>query len=119
MRLLFFNRHSYKREYTQNRNDNLFETLERKFIEVNQIIEEYKIDFLLHGGDLFDRPDVSISIVNRFASIINSIKVPIYIISGNHDIYGHNPQTINRTMLGLLDALGVVKVIRDEEKKYF
>ena len=118
MRLLFLTDTHIRGNTPKNRNDNLFETLERKFIEVNQIIEEYKIDFLLHGGDLFDRPDVSISIVNRFASIINSIKVPIYIISGNHDIYGHNPQTINRTMLGLLDALGVVKVIRDEEK-YF
>lgn len=116
MRLLFLTDTHIRGNTPKNRNDNLFETLERKFIEVNQIIEEYKIDFLLHGGDLFDRPDVSISIVNRFASIINSIKVPIYIISGNHDIYGHNPQTINRTMLGLLDALGVVKVIRDEEK---
>ena len=59
-----------------------------------KLLKDYNIDFVLHGGDLFDRPDVSISIVSNFASILNNYKVPIYIVSGNHDIYGHNPNTL-------------------------
>lgn len=116
MRLLFLTDTHIRGTTPKNRKDNLTEALEKKLIEICHIVEEYHIDYVLHGGDLFDRPDVSVSIVGNYASILNDIKVPIYIICGNHDIYGHNPETINRTMLGLLDAFGVVKVIKDGEK---
>lgn len=102
----------------KNRKDNLPETLERKLKEIGEIIKDYNIDFVLHGGDLFDRPDVSISIASNFASILTSYKVPIYIVSGNHDVYGHNPNTLGRTMLGLLDALNIVKIVKQNEKIY-
>ena len=32
-------------------------------------------------SDLFDRPDISVSIVNNFASILNDFKTPIYIVT--------------------------------------
>lgn len=118
MRLLYFTDTHIRGTTPKNRKDNLQETLERKLNEVGQIIKDYNIDYVLHGGDLFDRPDVSISIVSNFASILNSYNVPIYIISGNHDVYGHNPNTIGRTILGLLDALNVVRIIKENEVIY-
>ncbi len=118
MRLLFFTDTHIRGTTPKNRKDDLYKTLEKKILEINEIVKEYNVDFLLHGGDLFDRPDVSVSIVGHFASMLNNIKVPIYTICGNHDIYGHNPQTINRTMLGLLDTLNVVRIIKDEEKVF-
>lgn len=116
LKLLFLTDTHIRGTNPKNRKDNFVETLEKKLIEVTNLIEEYNIDYVLHGGDLFDRPDVSISIVSRFAMILGKIKVPFFLISGNHDIYGHNPDTINRTMLGLLDVLGVVKTIKSDEK---
>lgn len=118
LRLLYFTDTHIRGTTPKNRKDNLQETLERKLNEVGQIIKDYNIDYVLHGGDLFDRPDVSISIVSNFASILNSYNVPIYIISGNHDVYGHNPNTISRTILGLLDALNVVRIIKENEVIY-
>lgn len=118
LRLLYFTDTHIRGTTPKNRKDNLQETLERKLNEVGQIIKDYNIDYVLHGGDLFDRPDVSISIVSNFASILNSYNVPIYIISGNHDVYGHNPNTIGRTILGLLDALNVVRIIKENEVIY-
>ena len=118
MRLLFLTDTHIRGTTPKNRMDNLPETLENKFKEVGKIIEDYNIDFVLHGGDLFDRPDISVSIVGNFAPILNNIKVPIYIICGNHDIYGHNPNTINRTMLGLLNSLNVVKIINKGDLVY-
>ncbi|HLR34420.1 MAG TPA: metallophosphoesterase [Tissierellales bacterium] len=100
----------------KNRTDNFVETLEKKFNEIVNLCSKYKIDYVLHGGDLFDRPDISISIVSKFAKVLNEIKVPIYTICGNHDIYGHNPSTINRTMLGLFNAINIVNVIKEGEK---
>ena len=116
LKLLFFTDTHIRGTTPKNRKDVFIDTLEQKLIEVTNIIEENNIDFVLHGGDLFDRPDVSISIVSKFAKILGNIKVPFYLISGNHDIYGHNPDTINRTMLGLLDVLGVIKTIKFGEK---
>lgn len=118
MRLLFLTDTHIRGTTPKNRKDNLPETLENKFKEIANIIEDYNIDFVLHGGDLFDRPDASVSIVANFASILNNIKVPIYIVCGNHDVYGHNPDTINRTMLGLLNSLNIVKIINKGDTIY-
>ncbi|CCQ93073.1 Ser/Thr phosphatase family protein [[Clostridium] ultunense Esp] len=118
MKLLFLTDTHIRGTTPKNRKDNLPETLERKLKEIIQIVVEYDIDYVLHGGDLFDRPDISVSIVGNFASILKDFKVPIYIVCGNHDIYGHNPNTINRTMLGLLDTLKVVRIINENEIIY-
>ena len=118
MRLLFLTDTHIRGTTPKNRMDNLPETLENKFKEIGKIIENYNIDFVLHGGDLFDRPDISVSIVSNFAPILNNIKVPIYIVCGNHDIYGHNPDTVNRTMLGLLNSLNIVRIINKEDVIY-
>lgn len=111
MKILYFTDTHIRGTTPKNRKDDYVETLEIKFLEVLKIIEDERIDFVIHGGDLFDRPDISVSVVSRFAEILNRIKIPIYMVSGNHDIYGHNPLTVNRTMVGLLDNLGIVNII--------
>lgn len=116
LRILYFTDTHIRGTTPKNRKDDYVNTLESKFLEILQIIEAEKIDFVIHGGDLFDRPDISVSIVSRFANILNRIKIPIYMVSGNHDIYGHNPLTVNRTMVGLLDSLGIVNIIDNLQK---
>lgn len=118
MKLLYLTDTHVRGTTPKNRKDNLPETLEKKFKEVGRIVKDYEVDYVLHGGDLFNRPDISVSIVGTFASILNSFKVPIYIVCGNHDVYGHNPDTINRTMLGLLGALNVVRIINEDDIIY-
>lgn len=115
MRLLFFTDSHIRGTTPKNRKDDFTNTLEKKFTEIVTIIDEEKIDYVIHGGDLFDRPDVSISLVGRFSKIINEIKVPVYIVSGNHDIFGHNPKTLNRTMLGLISELKVLNILNADE----
>lgn len=111
MKFLFFTDTHIRASNPSSRKDNFIETLKNKFLEVGKIIEEENVDIILHGGDLFDRPDVSVKIVGLFANILKSYNKPIYIVSGNHDIYGHNPLTIERSMLGLLDTLNIIKLI--------
>ncbi len=100
----------------KNRKDDFSYTLEKKLYEITEIIRQNNIDFVLHGGDLFDRPDISVSIVSRFAKVFTDIHIPVYMISGNHDVYGHNPKTLNRTMMGLLNELGILNIVNEEEK---
>lgn len=114
MKFLYFTDSHIRGTNPKNRKDDFVETLENKFNEILKIIERENIDYLLHGGDLFDRPDISISIVSRFAKIFNKINIPFYVISGNHDVFGHNPNTIKRTMIGLLNELGILNIINDK-----
>lgn len=115
MKILYFTDTHIRGTSPKNRKDDFILTLEEKLYELLDIIQEQDIDFVLHGGDLFDRPDVSVSIVSRFSKILKEIKVPLYIISGNHDVYGHNPLTINRTMMGLLNELDILNIISEGE----
>ncbi len=114
MKILYFTDTHIRGNTPKNRKDVFIDTLEKKFQEIVDISLREDVDFILHGGDLFDRPDVSISIVSRFSKIFSLFQAPVYMISGNHDIYGHNPETIGRTMLGLLDVLGLIKLIKKE-----
>lgn len=116
LKLLFFTDTHIRGTTPKNRKDSFVDTIEQKLIEIIDIIKKNNVDFVLHGGDLFDRPDVSIAIASKFAMILDQIPVPLYLTSGNHDIYGHNPDTINRTMLGLLGVLGVVNLIKNGDK---
>jgi DNA repair exonuclease SbcCD nuclease subunit len=100
----------------KNRKDNLLDTLIMKFKEINNIAKEYSVDYILHGGDLFDRPDISTSIARKFAILLDKFQIPIYLVAGNHDLYGHNPDTLHRTLLGLFDAIGLVTLIKENQK---
>ncbi|CDZ74942.1 DNA repair exonuclease [Peptoniphilus sp. ING2-D1G] len=115
MKILYFTDTHIRATNPKNRLDNFFETLKNKINEVADISIKENVDFVLHGGDLFDRPDTSISIVNEFAKIFQKFKAPIYMISGNHDIFGHNYKTLNRTMLGLLDSFNIIKLVNDKK----
>ncbi|XOQ16395.1 MAG: DNA repair exonuclease [Shouchella clausii] len=95
----------------KNRLDAFPETMKRKLTEIMAIANREKVDVLLHGGDVFDRPDLSPSTVGQFAQIFREAPAPIYTIAGNHDTFGHNPETVSRTMLGLLDAFGIMKLV--------
>jgi DNA repair exonuclease SbcCD nuclease subunit len=116
LRILYFTDTHIRGTNPKNRKDDFVQTLENKLLEILDIIKGKSIDYVIHGGDLFDRPDISISIVNKFAKILKQIDIPFYIVSGNHDIFGHNPETMNRTILGLLNELNFITVIEKDKK---
>ncbi|MBA4494416.1 exonuclease SbcCD subunit D [Paenactinomyces guangxiensis] len=116
MRLLYLTDTHIRGTSPRSRTDNFQETIRRKLEEVIEIAEREQADFILHGGDVFDRPNLSPAVVREFASLFRRFRVPIYAIAGNHDIFGHNPSTIDRTMLGLLDAFGTLQLIGEGEK---
>ncbi|WP_096199431.1 metallophosphoesterase family protein [Bacillus sp. FJAT-45350] len=114
MKFLYFTDTHIRGTTPKNRLDTFSETLKKKIEEIISIGNREKVDVFLHGGDVFDRPDISPNIVGQFAKIFRQAEAPIIAISGNHDTFGHNPDTITRTMLGLLDAFGIMKVIDQE-----
>ncbi|QCX32297.1 metallophosphoesterase [Caloramator sp. E03] len=118
MKLLYFTDSHIRGTNPKSRKDNYIETLKEKFKEIVQVVYDENIDYVLFGGDLFDRPDLSLSIVNEFVIYLKELPFPIYSVLGNHDIFGQNPSTVGRTVLGILDTIGILKIINPNELIY-
>ena len=114
MKILFFTDTHVRKTAPKNRLDNYYESIMIKLNEVIEYANDNDVDYIIHGGDLFERPDVSVATVSEVAQIFMKSAVPIYVLSGNHDIYGYNQDTLNRTMLGLLINLNILKLIPEE-----
>ncbi|GGE24832.1 exonuclease SbcD [Marinithermofilum abyssi] len=116
IRLLYVTDTHIRGTAPRSRTDDFVAALRNKLQEVVEIARKERVDAVLHGGDLFDRPDISPAVVREFARLLRRFEVPVYTVAGNHDIYGHNPDTVDRSMLGLLDAFGTVRLLRSGEK---
>lgn len=99
----------------QGRKDDFFATCRAKLEEVVGLTEQLGVDALLHLGDFFDRPDLAPGVVREFMLILRRCRVPVYGIVGNHDVYGHNPDSLPRTLLGLVETLGALRLLRRGE----
>lgn len=59
-----------------------------RFQAIEQILRAAAVrhvDFIVIAGDLFDDHAIDLRLARRAFEILNSSKVPIYVISGNHD----------------------------------
>lgn len=97
------------------RKDNLPETLNKKLNELVELVNSDNIDLVLFTGDLFHTPDIANQIAKTFGQFLLKINCPIFSLIGNHDIYGGNINSSERSKIGLLDAFGVLNLFRDNE----
>jgi exonuclease SbcD len=102
----------------RSRLDDLPAALKAKLEEVVDLAKRHGVAAILHGGDLFDRPDVAPAVALDFLRVLMAAPCPIYGIAGNHDVYGFNPQTVPRTMLGLFDGFQLFRLLRPGEKAW-
>lgn len=114
MRLLFLTDDHKRGTTPANRKDNFPATLANKLREVAAIAREREVDYILHGGDFYDVPAPAISVCADFLEIYQQFPAPVYIIAGNHDLFGNNTETLPRTMLGLAARLGIVRMLGRE-----
>lgn len=116
MKILYMTDTHIRGTSPRSRTDDFQQAIREKIEEVIDIAERERVDLVLHGGDLFDRPNLSPAIVREFAGLFRRFPAPIFAVAGNHDIYGHNPATVERTMLGLLDAFGAIRLVNEGER---
>lgn len=111
MKFLFVTDTHFTAKNPASRIDDIQETIINKLLDIKQIIADEKIDVVLHGGDMFHTPDVSNRFTGQIAEIFKSYGVPIYVVPGNHDIYGYNNTTLGNTKLGLLEKTGIINIL--------
>ncbi|GAB7386981.1 metallophosphoesterase [Bacillaceae bacterium] len=102
-----------------NRLDHFPDTLKKKLLEAVAFANGQGVKAVLHGGDVFDVPAPSPAVVGEFLSIFTKFQAPVYGIVGNHDVFAHNPATLERTMLGLANRLGIIRVLQPGDRVYF
>jgi DNA repair exonuclease SbcCD nuclease subunit len=78
--------------------------------------EEERVDAILHSGDFFDSPDVSLELVGKFITLMREIPIPTYITLGQHDLRGHNTNNYRSCPIGVMEAAGVVKVLHHGQR---
>ncbi len=61
-----------------------FECLKR----ISALVKSHKVDFVTIAGDLFDSPSPLNASVAKALEAIGSMKVPVFVIPGNHDYGG-------------------------------
>lgn len=118
MRFLYLTDTHIRGDNPPHRRDDFPATVRAKLLEVAGLVRALEADALLHGGDFFDQPSPELSVVGDFIRIFTGMGVPIYVVQGNHDIFACNPDTLEHTMLGFLDAVGTLHVLRRGERVY-
>lgn len=83
----------------RNRLGNYYQDIMIKFQEIISIAKKEKVDYIIHGGDLFSTSLVSNIIVDEVIDMIEKAKITMYMVWGNHDEIGHNVETSNSTSL--------------------
>ncbi|MCI6610313.1 MAG: metallophosphoesterase [Ezakiella sp.] len=113
MKFLYFSDTHIRSTTPRHRLDDFKESLYEAFVEIRNIGIENDVDFYIHGGDLVDRPDVPIFTIRQFAKVMQSFEKPIFFVPGNHDIFGYNVNSLNRTAIALLHDFSLITIMRD------
>ncbi|MEK4608730.1 metallophosphoesterase family protein [Bacillus sp. FSL K6-0067] len=105
MKFLYFGDPHIRGTNPRNRKDNYKEALIAKFREIFALAKYKGVTAIIEPGDTFDRPEVTTSVLLEFARVLKESPVPIYTTAGNHDIYGYNLATYERTSLRVLELI--------------
>jgi len=87
-----------------NRLDNYFETTLEKLRHIISVANN-GYDMIICTGDLFDSPVVSIKTLLATYSVFKDLEVPFLMPLGNHDVYGYNLGSYERSSAKLLSLL--------------
>ena len=118
LRLLYFTDTHIRDNNPKYRIDDYSESLKIKLQEIVELADGFSVDYLLHGGDLFDLPWPSAKAVKISVDFLEQIKVPIYMVSGNHDLLEQKLSTLENTMLWFLAKRGLLRLLSPRDKVY-
>lgn len=85
-------------------------TLWVKLREVFGLAKDYGCDGIVLTGDIVDTPGIALPTLVDLCLILAESPCPVYAVPGNHDLWGGNPETVDRTPYG---ALAKFRLIRD------
>ena len=110
MNLLAFNDTHLRSSTPSCRKDSdFYQTQLRKLRQVLHLSRIHHVDYVAHGGDLFDSHDPADSLKYDVMHILNQFEAKWIVNPGNHDIAGANTKTLRRSGLGILYQAGLIE----------
>ncbi len=97
----------------QGRKDVYYEAIGAKLLEIFEIARNLYVDGILIPGDIVNSPGIGYDATRMLGQILKQAPCPIITIAGQHDEWGHNPESLRRTPYGILDGLGVIRNVAD------
>jgi exonuclease SbcD len=93
------------------RKDDFLEAQWKKVRRVGEIAKLARAKAIIHSGDLFDVQEPSLGLVYKTIHELEQYTCPMYVVPGNHDIFGRNLQTLSRCGLGLVFKSKVARML--------
>lgn len=100
------------------RTDNYFQAQEKKLKFLISTAAEYSCPIIC-AGDFFDKAKSSKWLEIYIMGLIKEYEVTIHTIPGNHDLPYHSLEKISESSLGILEAAGVIKILKVDLEKLF
>lgn len=118
MRLLYLTDTHIKSVTPENRKDNFLETIYNKLLEVTRLCRDLKIDYVIHGGDVFDNPHPDRNSWDLLQWFLKELNCPLYCVAGNHDLINQQLDSLQKAALGSLARSKNIKLLQPREKIY-
>jgi exonuclease SbcD len=118
MRLLYLTDTHIKGTTPGNRKDNFLETIHSKLLEVAGICRDLQVDFVIHGGDVFDNPHPDQSSWELLHWFLRELDCPFYCVAGNHDLINQQLDSLQNAALGSLARSRSINLLQPGEKVY-
>ncbi|WP_422661648.1 AAA family ATPase (plasmid) [Paenibacillus sp. EC2-1] len=97
--------------------DNYPEAIFRKVLYLEHVCKTDRPDVMVIGGDLYDSPRIADSIKTRYNRVFRRIRkmgIKIYLVPGNHDLFGYTLDTVDQTAIGVMASSGVINLLTRE-----
>ncbi len=111
MKIIYFTDPHAKGRNPASRVDDYTAAIHAKILEIEDVCLFEEPEALVIGGDLWDIPKVSNSLVIWMMRVLRRIKkrgTKIFLVPGNHDEIGYTLSTLDQTSIGLLYDSGIV-----------
>jgi len=98
------------------RKDDFLKAISCKLSEVLNLCRQFQVDFIIHGGDIFDNPRPDQKSFDLFRWFLKELDLPVYCIAGNHDLINQRLDSLGSTALGYLAKQRLIKLLQPGEK---
>lgn len=144
MRFLYFGDKHERPTTPESRLDDFRETQRAKTQEIIELGKKYGVTAFLEPGDFFDSPNPPLDFVAEVMgmwtgqnfhevmakvisgewkeeAIVQVLKdyIPLIGVVGNHELYGNNIRTLNKTAIGFVHRMGLIRFATKENPCFF
>lgn len=104
------------KERVLRRKDFYLDTISKKLSFIFDEAVYNSVDYVCFLGDIFDVPEASGLVRNTIISVLRKYQdIPVFVVVGNHDIFGGNLGSLERTTLGTLTKVGLVNIVDEND----